>query len=60
VVIAQAGFWTCVRDQFHAVDDLIEQRSLGGVADDPDQPVPTGDRERVTGGVVFDQSDEFA
>ena len=34
-------------------------RGLGRVADDPDERVPAGDRERVLGCVVLDQPDEF-
>ena len=60
VVVAQPGRRAGVGDELHAVDQLVVRRGLRGVADRPDQRVPTGDRERVVAGVVVDEPDELA
>ena len=59
VVVAVAGRRAGVGDQLHAERRAVEVRGLGGVADDPDDGVPAGDRERVGGGVVLDQPDQL-
>ena len=48
-----------VGDELHAERGLVELRGLGRVADDQDDGVPAGHRERVAGFVVLDQPDQL-
>ena len=59
LVVAVAGLRTGVGDELHAERGLVEVRGLGGVADDEDDRVPAGDRERVGLLVVVDQADQL-
>jgi hypothetical protein len=58
-VVAVPRLRAGVGDQLHAERRLAEVRGLGGVADDPHERVPAGDRERVAGGVVLDEPDQL-
>jgi hypothetical protein len=59
LVVAVAGLRARVRDQLRAVDRLLEQGALGGVADRPHKGVPSGDGERVGLRVVLHEPDEL-
>ena len=59
LVVAGAVLRAGVGDELHAPGALVVVRGLGGVADDEDEGVPAGDRERVLVLVVLDEADEL-
>ena len=58
-MVALAVLGAAVGDELHAPRGLVVVRGLAGVADDEDDRVPAGDRERVLALVVLDEADEL-
>ena len=59
LVVALAVLGAAVGDELHAPRGLVVVRGLAGVADDEDDGVPAGDRERVLALVVLDEADQL-
>ena len=59
LVVPVAGLRPRVGDEFHTPHRLVVVRRHRRVADDKDDRVPAGDRERIGAGVVVDQTHQL-